>query len=113
MKGIYKLLLVFGVVAIWTLPACGNEWLIREYCSQVQSCDPNVYGDEDYCFNYVKRQVDAYPDCELQFEDFYECDMDMICKGRHNGASSCDSDAYNLELCTGYSPYNYTPDDMY
>ena len=102
-----KQLFVLGALsALFILSACGNEWLIREYCSQVQSCDPSVYGTEDYCFDYVKQQVDAFPSCEFEFEDFYECDMDLICKARHNGKTNCESEAYDLEMCTGYSPYD-------
>ena len=91
MKGIYKLLLLFLAFAILTLPACGNEWLIREYCSRVVPCAPEMYLDENDCFNRVKAEADAYPRCETQLEDYYECVMDVQCKGYHGAETECDS----------------------
>ena len=103
MNGFYKLLVVSIFAFIWTMPGCGYEWLIREYCSEALKCNPQIYESETACFDILNGQLNSYPTCDMELEDFYACDLDLICGKRQE----CSLKEQKVRNCTnGFSPYD-------
>ena len=58
--------------------------------------------------NLIKAEVDSHQECETSFENFYECDMNMLCHGSHKGVTNCDKYERKVISCAGFSPYEDT-----
>ena len=90
MKSLTKTLLcVIGLGVALAGCETYKEMSTEDVCEQLISCGETAYANANVCVQKLESELKAYPDCDLELEDYVDCRVEYLCEGEYDFDREC------------------------